>query len=388
VIVLLACACVERGRDAAVTVRDSAGVIVVESHGPLWDDTVGWSVAAEPVLEVGTAAGAPEYELSQVEDAVRLPDRRIVVADGGSQQLRAFDAEGRFLGAAGGRGDGPGEFRLINDIGYGPGDSVWVYDFGTRRFTILTDSLRLVRTMTLGSELSSIGSVGRLADGSFIVREYWSTGSEIRSGLTRDPAAVARYAPQSSLPDTVGLFPGREVFIGSEAGRAVMSAPLFARNLSAAVRGNEVIIGDQVRFELGVYTASGALLRIVRVPDVDLHLGAADLDAEIRARLAREQPDRRQRLRAHLEAMEAPATRPAYGRILVDRPGHIWVAEYSGALDEPRSWRVFDAEGRLLGRVALPARFRLHDIGDDWLLGTWRDELDVERVRLYRLRKG
>jgi hypothetical protein len=35
----------------------------------------------------------------------------------------------------------------------------------------------------------------------------------------------------------------------------------------------------------------------------------------------------------------------------------------------------------------MPERFLVFAIGSDWVIGRWRDELDVEHVRLYELHK-
>jgi hypothetical protein len=35
--------------------------------------------------------------------------------------------------------------------------------------------------------------------------------------------------------------------------------------------------------------------------------------------------------------------------------------------------------------LTLPASFRVHDIGEDYILGVWQDELDVPYVRMYGL---
>ena len=50
-----------------------------------------------------------------------------------------------------------------------------------------------------------------------------------------------------------------------------------------------------------------------------------------------------------------------------------------------RGWGLFDVDGRWLGSLSLPPRFRLTDVEEDRILGVWRDELDVERVREYQL---
>jgi len=40
-----------------------------------------------------------------------------------------------------------------------------------------------------------------------------------------------------------------------------------------------------------------------------------------------------------------------------------------------------------VARVELPARFEPHDIGPDYVLGRFRDELDINYIRLYGLEK-
>ena len=38
-----------------------------------------------------------------------------------------------------------------------------------------------------------------------------------------------------------------------------------------------------------------------------------------------------------------------------------------------------------LGPILLPARFWMREIGDEYVAGVWKDELDVEYVRIYHL---
>ncbi len=385
-----AAACAEHGESSRFTVRDSAGVEIVESRAAAGLDAAAWSVDAPPLLEIGVEEGSTEYQFSRVEGAVRLPGGRIVVADAGSREIRFFDSEGHFLSASGRRGDAPGEYRQIIALGEGPGDSIWVFDYGVRRFTVLTEDGRVARTLTLDPTLSNVGAVGRLADGSFVVREFWwagGGGGEIRLGLRRDPAALARYSPDGATLDTIGLFLGREVYIGTEGGRGVMSTPLFAHGTSAAVRDDEIFIGDQERFEIGVYSAEGVLRRLIRLTHLDLRVTRTDIERATEQRLASVRAEQRVAMRAHLAAMDVPATRPAYGRLLVDSEGNLWVGDYAAYSDDPVLWRVFGAGGRLVTALRVPDRFRIYDIGADWVLGVWRDDFDVEHIRLYNLRK-
>lgn len=388
---IAATGCSEPDGGPHFAVRDSAGIEIVESRVPSGDTARTWWVDEAPLLEIGLEDGPAEYQFSQVEGALRLPDGRVAVADGGSREIRFFDADGDFLSVSGRRGDAPGEYREIIKLGYGPGDSIWVFDYGNRRFTVLTADGDVARTLTLDPTLSNVTAVGRLQDGSFIVREFWSSAGRgtaaIQLGLGRDPAAVARYSPDGARMDTIGLFLGREVYIFTENGRGVMSTPLFAHGTSAAAHADQVFVGDQERFEVGVYSTSGVLRRSIRLADFDLRVTRADIERAIEERLARVTEEQRVRMRAQLDGMDVPTTRPAYGRLLVDSQGALWVGDYAPYPEDPDLWRVFDASGRLVTALRVPERFRVFDVGADWILGVWRDELDVERVHLYHLRK-
>ena len=85
--------------------------------------------------------------------------------------------------------------------------------------------------------------------------------------------------------------------------------------------------------------------------------------------------------------MPFPETMPAYESTwVVDEEGNLWVPDYTLPA-EPATWSVFDPQGRLLGTVDTPAGGEVTQIGSDFVLGTWTDEMDVEQVRMYRLIK-
>ncbi|MEJ2204371.1 MAG: hypothetical protein P8170_09690 [Gemmatimonadota bacterium] len=68
------------------------------------------------------------------------------------------------------------------------------------------------------------------------------------------------------------------------------------------------------------------------------------------------------------------ATRLKGGRIVIANHG-------------TSDWAVFDPAGQWLGEVETPRGGRIWEIGSDDLLGTRRDELDVEEVRMYGILK-
>ena len=60
----------------------------------------------------------------------------------------------------------------------------------------------------------------------------------------------------------------------------------------------------------------------------------------------------------------------------------------TGVRETSSRWTVFDSQGVMLGVVQTPPAFLVYQIGADFVLGSWSDELDVEHVRLYELIKN
>lgn len=384
-VLLTGCAAEPEG--PAVVTRDSAGVTIVESERPAWGRDGGWRVGSEPVLRIGVVEGEAAYQLAQVVGAVRLGDGGVAVADAGAQEVRFFGPEGRVRQVVGGTGSGPGEFTGLSSLGAAPGGGVWAYDLPLRRITWLDAGGDVRGMLTLPSEPALLAAVG-VAGSSFVLKQLWGAravaGSE-RVGLRRDPIAYVTVDTATAAVDTLGLFPGREVYVSDEGGRGVMSRPALARNSVAAVRDGQVVIGSQATWELAEYALDGTLLRRVRLP-AELQVDPADVERAIDRYVEAVEPERRPGLRAMLERMPEPATRPAYGALLADRAGRLWVSDWSVIHTElPERWTVLDTDGRWLGAVEMPERFYPLDIGGDWILGTERDAMDVEYVVVYPL---
>jgi hypothetical protein len=100
------------------------------------------------------------------------------------------------------------------------------------------------------------------------------------------------------------------------------------------------------------------------------------------AQVATASPGDRERLRAMYASSPVPERSPSYSRILADAAGHLWVAEYPRADAEPSRWDVFSPEGAWLGTIRVPGRFRLLDVGRDWVLGAMPDSIEFERLEL------
>lgn len=410
--ILLAAACDSSpAPDLIHTIHtDSAGIPIATAVTPLWGPGEGWTVDDEPLVEIGAVDGAPEYQFAKVVAAVRTSGGDIVVADQGASELRRYDAEGVFLRSAGREGEGPGEFESLGFVAAMPGDSVVTYDWVLMRIQVFDPDGRPARTLRaeLPSDIAPPGgsapdrAVG-VVDGRLIVRFYEMADVATR-GIVRwvNYRLVALDLGDGSATSLI-VVGGEEVDLtrrddGSlDDGRYVFfNLPEFG----AAAGPVAVIDSEAWRVRL-VSPLDGSLERIIRREVAPREATDAVYEAHIEGIVAMvagtgappEQVDFVRRM--WREYPRAP-TLPVLRSVHVDAGGNIWLAPYYIAGADPPPFEVFAPDGTWLGAVALPPGLErgfiqyqapYMEIGDDHVLGVWRDGLGVQYVRMYRLNR-
>jgi len=116
VVMLLAVSCSTADSRPASIARDSAGIRIVESTRAQWPEGQGWRLDPEPALSIGLVEGDDVYQFSRIIGVRRFSDGRIAVANQGSDEVRIFDVQGKWLRTIGRRGDGPGEFQSLRSL--------------------------------------------------------------------------------------------------------------------------------------------------------------------------------------------------------------------------------------------------------------------------------
>lgn len=319
-----------------------------------------------------------------------------MIANSGSAEIRVFDSEGDWMRTLGGEGDGPGEFRSVDWIGRVDGDTLLAFDTGRRRLTLFGPERDVARTVTLeGASGLPMGSVAPLPDGTYVVG--WDTGDvwtrvedgTVNAGETaRSSAVLLHYSHDGTVLDTVGAFPGFEAALRDRRGQVRPSRPPFGRGFSYAAGGDHVFVGTHERFTIDAYAPDGRLVRSVRRPGLDLSVTSSRVDSLLELVLAAADNDRQRRYYHDLfRNGPLPEKRSAFGRMLVDPAGNLWVGEYSyRPLPSPR-WYVFDPDGSFVAQVDVPSGLSVTEAGDDYVLGVRRGSLGVQRVELFRLVK-
>jgi hypothetical protein len=383
---ILALGCAGDGRNSDSVARDSAGVTIVESTGSQWASGEEWRVSGTPSVVIGETEGADEYQLYRVVGAERLEDGRIVVANWGSHELRFYDHEGEYLFAAGKEGGGPGEFRSLGRM-WTLGDSLVTVDFQQLRVSLFNRAGEFIHSFNLTSTAEGLLPIPEqvFSNGKLLV-EHDRRRRVRESGLTRDTVLLATYTLNGEFSDSVGWFPETETYFLVDADRIASQPRPFGLESQKDVAGDRLYFGASDSYEIGVFTSEGFLERIIRRPVPNPELSREEASA-YQDRLLERLPEMSPPFRELHRQIELPDTKPAFSRMIVDSGDNLWVAEYPEDDADASLWNVFDPDGRWLGTVETPYGGFVYQIGEDFLLGVWIDELDVEQVRLYRIDK-
>lgn len=387
---LLSCRDVPPTRGAT---HDSAGVTLVESPTPTWTDQSRWRLATVPRVSIGAADGPDEYQLDWIWDALRLPGRTIIVGNAGSSELRFFDSTGAYKRRAGGRGGGPGEFSGMANLYMWriPGGLLAVSDAPVPRINLFDTLGTAVETITLhaGEGVSSLRVVGVFADGTFLIKGEEGGGGS-RSNTSNSWVRFLRYSRSGEPLASIGRAPSAPRYTHSVGG--ITFDPYLPLTVEPAVvaDSNSFLVMREGAPELHRYDLQGRLVgRISWNPD-RRRVTPELYEQYVAADLAQtHNQDQRRLYESYYKLnLPLPVFVPTYQTLYVDETRHIWVERYRFPGEQARTWDILDPTGNWLGSLTLPGRFWLHRAGQDFILGTQMDSLDIERVQEYPLFRG
>ena len=375
----MACQSDEMAGRPDTEMRDSAGIRIVENAQPPPGSRLDWRIGPKPAVSIGVLEGEEPHMLFGARDATRLTDGRIVVANGGSAELRFFDSNGGHLGSRGGRGEGPGEFLELGYVAPWPGDSIVAWFAPQWRMSVFDSDGNYGRTFAIndGTRPWRFRPVAPTADGRFLA---------VLAPEDADTLVLELRDDQGGASTALGTHPSWEPHLMHEGtDREMLYWKVFGREPVWGLWGDLVVVGLSSRYEFRAFGADGALARIVRREHGPRTVTSADVDAHIEGRRFFNEAGRR-------EYRSVPVAEyfPAFTSIMSDALDHLWVREYDLPGEERPAplWTVFDAEGRVLGYVETPAGLSIYEIGADYILAKAVSELGVESVQVWSLERS
>ena len=388
---LSACASENAAPPIIVTERDSAGIAVVENLIDTAGARVGWGIDPTPILTIG-GLDAPETEqLFRVSGGRRLVDGRLVVADGGAAEVRVYGADGALVVAHGRKGEGPGEFQAPTLAGVLGRDSLVVYDSQLRRVSLVHAETGFARSYRVGSEGGGYPiAIGITGEGGLVVGGgmFFSSGSGFPTGVVRPNSQYVIFRPDGSVRGDLGEVPAAEMFARTGNNSFSASALPFGRVTAAAIGPDRLWLGTGDAWEIGAYALDATLSRITRFDRTPPEVTAALREAALTERLEdASNANEARETRVRFGEMPSPEHVPPYQMMRVDAEGFLWIGEYVLPGVTARTFTIVDADGRAAGRVTMPPRTLPLEIGADYVLGLTRDELDVEQLTLWTLRR-
>ena len=389
-------------RPPAVTIRDSAGIEVVDNHAPEWDEGSAWTVAHTPEIVIGGYHGVIEPDSSHlvwnVDDVSLLSDGRVAMISKGERKVLVFEPSGAFSRSIGRVGEGPGEFRIPDHLQVLPGDTLVVWDFMFGPVAYFDSSGRFLRDWRI--DVEALFAATRkpnqmspervhlpLPDGSFIVEAFLVPRDFIPpfGEPYRAPVEFLRIDSTYAAYSLDRWEEGERVYLPPP-GPAHIPFP-FGVQLAAGGIPLSVYITNTDEYEIHQYSSNAVLRRIVRRAADPMPVTATDLEKwkEQWAAWTGRSEDWSSWDRAMAGLPQR--VRPPLADLLVDSRGYLWVMDRYRMDRTASEWSVFDPAGHWLGTLDLPLG-RVDWIGEDLILGVSQDlDTGVQVVKGYRLNR-
>jgi len=393
-----ACSEVESAAEWHGSLRDSAGVVIVDNLGePYWREEDRWTLTE--VLRIGSVSGDPETQFGNISGLVVQSDGTVVLSDRMGQHLKFFGPDGSYLRTVGVAGSGPREFGPGLVVGRATGDTLFVMDWSNMQAHWLApDGTWLGSWKTTPADDYRFGGWDYAANGRLV-----TVMTPLRlpdSPLVDTLDAILIRDVRGAVLDTLAFVPSSDVFrfSGDDPEWHLWAGyPDFELTWYGGLSTGR---SDVYRFWW--YDDEGVLDRIV-----SLHRERQPITGEDRTRFLNaversmtEGGVPPARIALMKSAVHFEDQYPAWRRFISGVGGTLWVQrplpvsalsdeELEEALGQrpPGSseWDVFDPEGRYLGVIELPCTDQALTFAGDRIYGLWEDELDVQYVVAWRI---
>lgn len=304
----------------------------------------------------------------------------IAVAQAQDYTVLIFDQEGTARARAGAKGSGPGEFSVIDRVGW-RADTLWVFDTEQSRMSLFTvdgaytRSVAIPRTAELAIadalgaavEFSTVKPLALLENDIVLVAATANVGAAVPLEL-RDHALLGYLSQQGSIASTMAWVPLGQIQLNTASGEA------FVLPFPNRVERDASPSGNIIAFAAGIIEGdSTETLRVVTVGE------SGDTLYDRRHRFAGVEIPRliRDSIR-RLYDLPVPEIYPPLTGVIVSPDSAVWIELLR--TDEGRPYLVLSANGDLRGRVVVPTNLRVAEARGQRLWAIEVDEVGIESV--------
>jgi len=334
-----------------------------------------------PYLSLG-GVDAPAAQLfAAAEDAVLLPQDRLLVGDLNHQVLDEFGLlDGAHLARWSESGEGPGDNQGPRFLQTLAPDTVLMFDGGLDRFTVFLDGEAL-ETFRAPERVGSVAG----AESSEVVWFY----RDFPQGASWDSQGLLAGAPfwvrrvglrDGEVLDSIGPLPGRQGYrVINDDLFSTIDAP-FSSYVSLAARDTLLVVAGHAGHTIDIYV-HGTLGRSIAVPVPPRAVDEAAITAWVGEAAAGS--DLRTVREMASEEVPLPEYLPSVQDVFIASDHAIWVHEYASPGEGQRWWR-FNGEWR---RIDLPVglRVRVLAANDSIVVVRRIGDLDVTYVEAHRI---
>ena len=352
--------------------------------------TAAWTVDSTPALHLAGTTPTGDVRFERAAGATRLSNGVIVIAEPTAGSLRYFDPSGRGIRTVGRRGTGPGEFRFISWLGQCAADTVFVWDFGQRRMTVVGPTGEVIRQYRVPPTPGSGPTPARLScsrEGAIAVigRADALPQPDDSKPFGTLTVPLALTDDRGSVRRSFGQINGYEWALQEEGN--IIPRPL-GRVTSVALGKDRLYVGTADSATVDVYALDGRRLAPLRVqttrrPATQRHYDRAGDEAVAFVTNL----DSRRGLRASFLRISMPKQLPPYSALFVDPEQLLWVVLSIGG-DPDTRLQALRADGSVVANVRIPIGLTVFEVGSDYILGGYEDEDGEPHVALYRLHRS
>jgi hypothetical protein len=365
-------------------------------------------------MSIGVADGAEEYTLGNVADVTLGRDGSIYIFDGQVPVVRQYDAAGRFIRRVGRSGSGPGEYRSVSGIATTPDGRLLVWDTGNWRVNVYAANGDFVTQWLTPSGMGSGGTAQYTralfvdTSGTVIMRKIIF---DLRNMENR-PTLWLRFRSEGTPLDTIHEPPApvlASMTARADRVSATAAVPFAPQRLVSMSPGGYLIAAYPTRYAFEIHEPGRPIVSVRRDVKAEPVTRAerADGRRNVEERMRQTDPN------WTWNGPDIPATKPLFHDLDLGLDGRIWVrltpqprtpvgsvlggsgvgqggrrSTQSGADHEPARpslHDVFEADGKYLGPVQVPAGVSVvHRKGDQvWAVAVGDD--DVPRLKRYRI---